>query len=1754
MQYTITVADVVRANGLSCPPDKIKIVFEQPECADVICVQDSANIKISIPDGCDQKCFYGVASCDVECDTCGDMRIEICPCMDNTGCGPCSICDPIKHICISNCPPGQKCSEECGGCAECDSENPCTGDKVCQGCKCVCPPNKPYQGPNGNCIDCRDKTDCPPCHECTPEGCKPIVCTTGVCNNEKGCVECNSKTDCEGANKCCEDNKCVCCPGFVKDKDGNCIPAPDCKVDSDCGECQSCDIVNGKCKPTLCPPGTVCVGDGCLPICDCSIPLCDSNNACVRLDDSTCYCSSCNGSCADGKPCGPGCYCDKTDLKCKPNPCGGSCKNGTDCGPGCGCNPLTGECEPCGSVPCGNPCDTLLGCGCPDGTKCSDLADCGGDCTNGADCPPGCGCHEGKCVNCANFDCTECASVDGCKCVDTKCVTDPDRDCKDKAELIKDESNCSLTAKFDIKSPCSCPVITAGVIPTAFNMGISFKGDFKLQLRKGNVTNTSLFNNYPLLNDTTNISILDNDMPISGVITATAYAIYEDINTGKLLPRVQSGEESISVANKTEIEFKNLLLGTKPITGNILRKYEVEFKVTSKLSFENDCNYTVTDLFKISRNIGIVENQDILNKVYAVKGLTSGDTRRPEIVWYKSKTSTFTKENIFRKVYVGKASDGTYKDTLYGPGEIPENNPWPLNTPEGELWNGYNYKVSSSCSCDEASLDNLFFCNVNKFKYKFSNTGCQNTIQLLDPFTPCPINDILSKFNTPTYTVPSDTQTRFELFFNSKIAYSWIGALPQGFNIPFTETITSVTIVQFIGDKEVCRMHYTHPYSLPDPNFTYLCADGEDLSKVVVTLNQELGEPKISNVKFGVIENGNNTYPEYLEQYSHNGVFVNPLIVKIDKSLFGNNKLIMHVTFSNGCRKVVTMPDCNKNIVVTTVPDEYAYGECGGENPKIVVNTYGYNLSTLLFSLNGGPQQSSNEFLNVPAGNYNVQVTDGITSGNVIVVIKSPEQPNVYIVDSSICVGGATKLVINAPSGNTFSINTPTTTITATTVNGLYELNIPYSPSAIGNYTVTLISSPKGLCAFTKTMTLLSGGQSFNPTITFENATVCVGQEIKFRIDNGGSAFFNVSTNGTGIATPSVQAGTGFTGTFVPNGNIGEIQITGMSTGDNCNTTTQPIATVTVNSSPSILNANAQCNNDNTITVTVNTSNATLVKIANVNATEVAAGTWVRSGMTGITTPTILVEVYNGNCKVETDVTKPDCNCPSGTLYINSNGNLCGSGDAVFNYDNFDNQSPDSNWTYRWQTLNFGTYIDTTIETVFNIASLPVLNYSLTSGQSVNARLVLKNTINGCEYFSNGLEVMSYVQIPEPTITMTPNPTNVGTNTTFTANAGFATYQWKLNGVNVGSNQNTYQTSALTSPNVTIRVDVTNANGCTAFKEQIFNVGVNCPSITAVYQNSGTCSDIQFSINNSVGTIAWVATGTGSLGTVINQSGSTTGSTIMIDADILQPGESLTTLTFTFTYTQGVNPQCTVTSTPSFNYTRCANGCDCIYNISVVDSVSNVDNILSTFEVIELSGRQQIRHIGRKIVTKQCTGGVPQTLLDAIDNYSYGITKITYRVDLSIVDPVTSIDMIISGSPVTQAIPTSFGGGNPQMSATHLAQYLNNLTSTTIFTLVGNSVEFTVSNANTSGYNLSGTYTRGSGNLSFSGGASSTNYITQTYNTLCGNIVTDKLYDAPTSVSYTATYNSVTITGTPSVPFINNLGNHNPTRTCTGCN
>src|SRR5690606_28861471 len=438
-QYTLTVQEVLNWNGIKCSPSKTEITFESPGCGNIVCDKGAGTIVVEIPDGCEEKCFYGIVTCTEDCDGCGTRRIKICPCDSSVECGPCEYCMTDRNVCVSKCDPGKICSDECGGCAECDSENPCSGGKVCSGCKCVCPPDKPYTNENGICSNCSTDAHCPPCHKCTPEGCKPIICTVGVCDPEtRDCVECVSRTDCNKPNECCSDGKkCVCCPGFVRDRDGNCVPEG-CKNDGDCGDCETCDVPTGKCKPLACPPGEVCVpGMGCKPICDCNNPLCDNQSPCIRLNESVCYCSGCSGSCADGKPCGPGCYCDKTDLKCKPNPCQGSCSNGTECGPGCGCNPQTQQCEPCNSRDCTN-CPGLLGCGCADLVRCTDLPDCGNECSKGTDCPPNCGCFLGKCVRCENFSCPDCEQVDGCVCTDgVSCVSDNNRDCEDDAVITK---------------------------------------------------------------------------------------------------------------------------------------------------------------------------------------------------------------------------------------------------------------------------------------------------------------------------------------------------------------------------------------------------------------------------------------------------------------------------------------------------------------------------------------------------------------------------------------------------------------------------------------------------------------------------------------------------------------------------------------------------------------------------------------------------------------------------------------------------------------------------------------------------------------------------------------------------------------------------------------------------------------------------------------------------------------------------------------------------------------------------------------------------------------------------------------------------------------------------------------------------------------------------------------------------------------------------------------------------------------------
>ena len=267
--------------------------------------------------------------------------------------------------------------------------------------------------------------ECPPCHVQEGINCLPLPCVgNDVGYSDDKCAADNGGV-CDPVSNTCVDclNKSHCRPGQIC-KDKKCIPDPknaltECEGKEDCSSCEEC--IGKSCVQKSCPDNHTCINDVCVKVPDgsgkcppgyvkaflygvlvclktgiaCEDGYCDPGYACV---DGTCVpddpspddgdpCSTGN-PCGDGKGCVDGncidcdqisceegcpngCYCKSTG-KCgsttgDEGPCiNTSCSNGSDCGPDCGCNDQ-GFCEPCFGSACGQECDALDGCHCPDG-------------------------------------------------------------------------------------------------------------------------------------------------------------------------------------------------------------------------------------------------------------------------------------------------------------------------------------------------------------------------------------------------------------------------------------------------------------------------------------------------------------------------------------------------------------------------------------------------------------------------------------------------------------------------------------------------------------------------------------------------------------------------------------------------------------------------------------------------------------------------------------------------------------------------------------------------------------------------------------------------------------------------------------------------------------------------------------------------------------------------------------------------------------------------------------------------------------------------------------------------------------------------------------------------------------------------------------------------------------------------------------------------------------------------------------------
>src|SRR5690606_26340518 len=130
-------------------------------------------------------------------------------------------------------------------------------------------------------------------------------------------------------------------------------------------------------------------------------------------------------------------------------------------------------------------------------------------------------------------------------------------------------------------------------------------------------------------------------------------------------------------------------------------------------------------------------------------------------------------------------------------------------------------------------------------------------------------------------------------------------------------------------------------------------------------------------------------------------------------------------------------------------------------------------------------------------------------------------------------------------------------------------------------------------------------------------------------------------------------------------------------------------------------------------------------------------------------------------------------------------------------------------------------------------------------------------------------------------------------------------------------------------------------------KQTDFTIGVNCPSVPVVYIPQSLCdsaSGLKFRVTNNIGVLAYAYTGTGDNATVLSGSGTVPGDNyIYVDISSLDPNETIDQITFTFTYTQGSNPECEVeTIVSAIAYTNCAN--DLVIDLS--DFVSSPGEFL----------------------------------------------------------------------------------------------------------------------------------------------------------------------------------------------------------------
>lgn len=1380
---------------------------------------------------------------------------------------------------------------------------------------------------------CNNSDDCSECEECNQYGlCQSICLADEFCNNGQ-CCNCDQNTPCTG-NKTCNGCKCV-CPQGTFEKNGTCVQ---CDENTILDKCHIC--VNGIITPIpcdgACDPSTGGCVD-CLTGGDCSGredgKVCCVNKQCVCCDGTIydpvakkCVPQPCkdDAECGTCKKCTPeGCKPIECPIgyqcindECVPECANATCNNGADCGENCGC--LDGKCVPCTILSCLDEasCQAALGCKCS-GDNCVPVDNCNEYCDGSTPClDTNCTCYNNNCVSCENFPCVDteggCNSYYNCKCND-QAQCEGGKDCEDTFELKKNEAcsadGCELQAIYKSKNKCMCDPIEFKVANTKVCGDNPDNDPILLNLSVKMFKRGVEYSQFKTSDKFSDTELVTGSIRVVTTVGTSSTTVTKDVSNENIIPTI-----TIPKPTLTDIKLVKVTVFTQSIKVNAngctaydnkqIAYYEFDF---SKSTIENCTkltNYKKEQIFKLT---------------------DTKSTKKPLLVWYRTSgddfgttpvsltSKNYTDKGFFRKLYLTGVG-GSFSDKI--------------TKPEEGLLNNFRYKVTIDCGCEGANVattgDVVIYCCPKDLTFISDNT-CGKTLKL-QPFTNCSVN---KQLDLTKYPVESNTKYFVSLNGKAPKLLSTFQTVGSEINITDDEAIKTLEFYQgYDGNpvvKKACEKTFEFNPTLPDfgLNTTEACVNG----KIVVTNNNI--NISISTVK-ATVGTTNYTFVKTGNLY----------IATIPPSQLVNVNLEVEVEFSNGCKnkKSITIV-CSPSIDTESEPTTFARGTCpsGGDNPKLVITPSGFG-SGVVYSLNNGPFQSSNEFFDVPAGTYTLTAKETIGgieyTATDTITIEQAIQPTASFAPSNICQGSSSSLIITGVPGSNFSIYNPSNLlVSSVTIPTSGTISIP-GFNEPGSYNVVLnAGAPSKSCSpFSATAILSVGGQQLSPQIEVQPGNYCVGEPIPFRIVDGGvNATYTLSSLATGTITSPLQANQfSYNGTFTPSSSTGYIKITGAD--GTCNTSTTPQVTVNTTVGPVITSVTSLCQTNNQYTVTVVATGATGVTVGGVAATSTGPNTWQRTNID----PSTLLQLFNNNsgpiqtpvivsnnsCSVSQTLTLQNCLCPQGEVYIDSGGNTCGQGNTTIFYNGTSGITPNSNWTYVFQ--NFSPLLqewgNVGVPGTFNPLSTPTLSVATTEGVTHIYRLKLTNTINNCEYISDQATVTAAQ--PPLNINITPSvPTgSTGQVVTFsTTQSNDYTYSWT--GAVTGSTYQSNPVTFTTPGTYTINLQVCSAQGCCTTATLGYVVGLNCefPPIVSplVATYTDACSDIQvqYQLTSGTGAVTYTVSGT-----YVNVSSTPVpgNGTIIVPTTAIPPGAT-DSLTITVTDSTG----CTVTSQISYDKVGC---------------------------------------------------------------------------------------------------------------------------------------------------------------------------------------------------------------------------------------